>query len=105
MVTLLFRTRTVAEVLDMLRPHWPELRWHQDLLSGPHEAVALALDSTKARTLLGWRQLWTLEQALRTTASWYRRFLANGETVSREQLRQYEEAAEVARLRMAPTCN
>lgn len=39
---------------------------------GPHEAGILRLDSTKARSLLGWRPVWGLEETLNQTAQWYR---------------------------------
>ncbi len=35
------------------------------------------LDSTKARRVLGWKPLFTLEQGLGETIEWYRRFLAD----------------------------
>jgi CDP-glucose 4,6-dehydratase len=38
----------------------------------PHEAHWLKLDSSLARTQLGWRPRWGLEQALDRTAEWFR---------------------------------
>lgn len=38
----------------------------------PHEAHWLKLDSSLARTTLGWSPAWDLEAALRHTADWYR---------------------------------
>jgi CDP-glucose 4,6-dehydratase len=87
-------SRTVAEVLDVLGSHWPELRWRSGAANGPHEAVALALDSTQARTLLGWKPVWSLDEALRATARWYREFLTAGNIASRAQLATYRNAAE-----------
>jgi CDP-glucose 4,6-dehydratase len=37
----------------------------------PHEAGLLKLDSTKARTLLGWSSRWTLGQTLASIAEWH----------------------------------
>ncbi len=39
----------------------------------PHQYLSAA----KARTILGWRPLFTLEEALRETIAWYREFLAS----------------------------
>ncbi len=39
--------------------------------SDQHEAQTLRLDSTKSRTLLGWRPRWTLDEALRATIEVY----------------------------------
>jgi CDP-glucose 4,6-dehydratase len=46
-----------------------------DLAPGPHahETHFLAVDSTKARSSLGWRSILPLEEALQWTAEWYRR--------------------------------
>jgi CDP-glucose 4,6-dehydratase len=38
----------------------------------PHEAGLLKLDSTKARTQLGWSPVWNVEQAVAATVEWYR---------------------------------
>lgn len=38
----------------------------------PHEATLLKLDSTRARTELGWIPRWDIDQALEATAQWYR---------------------------------
>ena len=37
----------------------------------PHEAHYLKIDSSKARSVLGWRPIWDLEQALASIARWY----------------------------------
>ncbi|NDY58146.1 CDP-glucose 4,6-dehydratase [Desulfovibrio sulfodismutans] len=42
---------------------------------GPHEAGWLALETAKARTLLGVRPLWSLEEAVGRTMAWYARQL------------------------------
>ena len=43
-----------------------------DAPAGPHEATQLRLDSSKARTHLGWTPRLPLEEACRMTAEWYR---------------------------------
>ncbi len=43
-----------------------------------HEAKALALDNSKAKALLGIRPVWSLQEAVSRTMSWYRR-QADGE--------------------------
>ncbi|HEY3755091.1 MAG TPA: CDP-glucose 4,6-dehydratase [Opitutaceae bacterium] len=85
--------RPVQDVLERLKRHWPDLKW--DLAPGihPHEAGLLHLDSTKARTRLGWHPVWDLDQALATTADWYRTYLATGEIATRPQLQSYCAAA------------
>ena len=65
----------VQQVADLLASHWGEgARWSQDPAAHPHEAATLKLDSTKARTELGWTPRLSLEDALRLTVAWYRSF-------------------------------
>jgi CDP-glucose 4,6-dehydratase len=45
--------------------------WESDSGDHPHEAHFLKLDSSKARTRLGWRPRWDLERGLDATAEWY----------------------------------
>jgi CDP-glucose 4,6-dehydratase len=47
---------------------------HSEVDDGPHphEAHWLKLDSSLARTALGWRPAWDLTEGLRRTADWYR---------------------------------
>lgn len=85
--------RTVAEVLTQLHTHWPELTWQTTAHPQPHEANLLYLDSTLAKTQLGWKPIWSLQDALIATADWYRNFLATGHVDSRAQLTRYITAA------------
>jgi CDP-glucose 4,6-dehydratase len=90
--------RTVADVLNRLQIHWPEIRWHQTALQQPHEANLLYLDSAKAHGQLGWQPLWSLDTTLETTADWYRTFQSSQTSISAQQLAQYVEAARNAKL-------
>lgn len=62
---------SVRSVLELLSTHWkrPSLEYMNNPLP---EASALALDSTLARNLLGWKPAWNTEQVVAETASWYR---------------------------------
>ena len=60
-----------------------------------HEAHYLKLDSSKARTELGWRPLLNLEIALDWTIRWYRQF-QNGSDMdveTRAQIARFEQLA------------
>lgn len=69
------REYSVREVLELMSS-----RWHRptlDFLDNPlPEARALALDSSKARRLLGWKSPWDTERVVAETAAWYRQFQA-----------------------------
>jgi CDP-glucose 4,6-dehydratase len=90
--------RTVAEVLNRLQAHWPEMHWHQTATPQPHEANLLYLDSAKAHAQLGWQPVWNLDATLEKTADWYRNFLDRQTTISTQQLAQYVEAARSAQV-------
>lgn len=47
-------TTTVAEVLKSIQKLWPDLKLDIMDESGPHEAAILMLDSSQAKTELGW---------------------------------------------------
>ncbi|HUR86492.1 MAG TPA: CDP-glucose 4,6-dehydratase [Solirubrobacteraceae bacterium] len=62
----------VRVLADRLTGLWPgELHWKIDPGPHPHEAHHLALDSSKARTRLGWAPAWDLEEALAGIVEWY----------------------------------
>jgi CDP-glucose 4,6-dehydratase len=81
--------RSVAEMLALLGPYWPELRWQVTAAPQPHEAGLLYLDISKARSLLGWRPVWNLERCLRATAEWYGALQREHRVLTREQLMEF----------------
>jgi CDP-glucose 4,6-dehydratase len=48
--------------------------WRADHEIHPHEALQLKLDSSKARSILGWSPRWPLEMALDKTLEWYKSY-------------------------------
>jgi CDP-glucose 4,6-dehydratase len=66
-------SQPVSWVVEHLAGLWGEgARWVVDGERQPHEARLLKLDSTKARTDLGWRPKLSLPEALEWTVDWYR---------------------------------
>lgn len=76
------RQFSVREVLEILAKDWqrPQLDYQQNPLP---EAVALALDSSLARNILGWQPPWDTDRVIKETAAWYRAF-HGGEAGARE---------------------
>lgn len=85
--------RTVREVLDGLAGHWPGMKWTSSDEAGVHEANLLYLDSSKARSQLGWRPVWNLDRALAETANWYRAYLEQDRLLTATQIEAYEADA------------
>jgi len=56
-----------------------------------HETHVLRLDSSKARTLLGWKPRWDVRTSIAKTVEWYRRHLSGEDmlAVSKDQIAAY----------------
>lgn len=87
---------SVSEVVEALAQHWPGINVARAPGPHPHEAEQLVLDSSAARTRLGWRPVWDASAALARTAAWYRAFLADGQLNSAHDLAQYTANARSA---------
>ena len=85
--------RTVSEVLQKLSQRWAPFRWRISEASHPHEANLLYLDSSKAKTVMGWRSVWSLDQTVEKTSEWYCAYLERNEVISNQQLVDYVNAA------------
>lgn len=88
--------RTVADVIDGLSAHWPELSWHVTAQPQPHEAALLYLDIAKAKSELDWHPVWSLDTTIKATAHWYKTYSETGTVISRAQLSAYIAAARSA---------
>ena len=88
-------TRPVQWIADTLASLWGEgARWELDKDAHPHEAMSLRLDCTKARSQLGWHQVWPLETTLEKIVDWYKAFRDGKDVraVCMEQIAAYEKA-------------
>ncbi len=86
----------VAAILNKLHTHWSEIQWHQTAEEHPYEANLLHLDSSKARSQLGWQPLWDLNTTLEKTIKWYQAYTTSELVISNEQLVEYVESAKKA---------
>jgi CDP-glucose 4,6-dehydratase len=65
---------TVSNILDKLTKLWGDNANWSSISPKPqnHESKMLKLDSTKAFELIEWTPLWSVDQALTATVSWYK---------------------------------
>lgn len=96
-------SRTVAELLTLLKSHWAGIEWQITPDPQPHEAKLLCLDHGKASAMLDWRPVWRIERAVQATADWYRRHYDEGAVISRDQLTSYIGDARAAGMSWAQT--
>ena len=86
--------RPVRWIVDRACARHPPLSWEHDRSPQAHEANQLVLDSSKARTRLGWHPRWNLEAALDRTFEWHDAWRRgdNMRETSLAQIREYMAA-------------
>jgi CDP-glucose 4,6-dehydratase len=88
---------TVGQVADLAATLWGDGAKveHAPSSEDPHEAGVLRLDSSQARSELGWAPRWSLDEALGRTISWHRAWLRGADMleVTSSQLAAYESGA------------
>jgi|SRR5579884_414411 len=88
------RTRTVQQVIEAMKESWPELKWYPiEADKELHETSCLYLDASKARVLMNWNCIWSIEQTLSVAIQWYHALSESGRCLSSEQLALYIEDA------------
>jgi CDP-glucose 4,6-dehydratase len=87
--------RTVQQLIEEVLRHWPGSWLDRREPGAPHEAELLNLATDKADSLLGWRSVWSFEQAVAKTVEWYRVIAAGSDPVqfTREQIQAYSQRA------------
>lgn len=71
--------RSVLQLAEEARRHWPGEVISQPPAHAPHEAGRLAVAIDKARMQLGWSPRWGFARGVRETALWYRQ-VAEGQS-------------------------
>jgi len=73
-------TKTVRWIVEaLIKKGGEEGSWELEGEQQPHEAQLLKLDSSKARHLLGWNNVWTLDECLDEIALWNTQWKAGGD--------------------------
>ena len=84
--------RPVQWIVEKLVEMRPGASWQCDQSLQPHEAHYLKLDSSKARSRLGWQPRWDLYTALRRTLEWHESWRRGGDmqSITLAQLADYQ---------------
>jgi CDP-glucose 4,6-dehydratase len=89
--------RPVSWIADELSGLWGEgATWSREVQPQPHEANSLKLDSSMARTLLGWSPRLDLRGAMHWIVEWHRGFALapeNARAVTMDQIERFEALA------------
>ncbi|MEQ1591144.1 MAG: CDP-glucose 4,6-dehydratase [Thiobacillaceae bacterium] len=90
--------RPVKWIVEYLCSRVPDATWQCDASPQPHEANTLKLDSSKAKTQLGWHPRWNLQTALGMTLAWHQAWKQGLDmaVTSVRQIHEYEAAARQA---------
>jgi len=84
--------KSVSWILNLLQKKFKKARWQYNSSEKFHESNVLKLDSSKAKSKLGWVPRWSLETAIKKTSEWYEARNCNEmmEEFSLKQLQEYE---------------
>mgnify|MGYP001112907835 CR=1 FL=1 len=74
---------TVEEIVKSVIKKWGNGDYKVNMSSQPHEASLLKLDTSKARTFLGWKPVYNVCEAIKRTINWYKYFY---KSVGKEKL-------------------
>lgn len=87
--------RPVGWIVERLAEMRRDVKWECDATPQPHEAHYLKLDSSKAKSKLGWQARWRLQNALKMTMDWHQAWRQGDDTrgVTIKQIEQYQNAA------------
>ncbi len=94
--------RTARWIVERIDRLWPaRLRVVEDpapRAPHPHEARRLRLDSSRARSRLGWRPRWSLDEGLEAVVDWYRALHAQKDmrAVTVGQIEAFDRARELS---------
>jgi len=81
---------TVAEVLEYAREVWPLIRYEvKEQETHPGMVNLLKIDNTKAKKVLGWEPIWSMEESIWHTVTWYKNYY------ERQALRKVPKGVEI----------
>jgi CDP-glucose 4,6-dehydratase len=91
-----FEDASVEEIARRYSKYWSRNVAVSPKIDTFKEAKYLRLDSSKARTRLGWNSLWDLDETLKKTFFWYEEFLKGSDVkkITIDQIKEYQKLQE-----------
>jgi CDP-glucose 4,6-dehydratase len=85
----------VQWIVEYLCSQVPDATWQCDTSPQPHEAHTLKLDSSKAKSRLGWYPRWDLKTALGMTLAWHQGWKRGADltAITVQQIQTYEASS------------
>jgi len=85
---------SVNDILIKAQKYWNKIKFNIEEDTQIHEANLLRLDSIKANTKLGWRNIWNNEETIEKTINWYQKYYEKGLVLSKDNLIEYVKKAQ-----------
>ena len=85
--------KPVQWIVEQMTSKWGvNATWAREDGKHPHEANYLKLDISKAKTQLGWKPIWNLDQALEKIVDWHKAWLADSDmrSLCEQQIAAYQ---------------
>ena len=80
-------------MIKKMQQVWGKINYQVSESNEMHEAKLLQLDSMKARTVLGWSQVWGVDETVEKTSKWYQQFYEKQKVITDQQISEYVETA------------
>ncbi len=81
---------SVNLVLAFMKKNWNRIDYtYSKNKRDSYETNLLRLDSSKAFSILSWKPVWEIENAIKNTVSWYKEYYENNDVISKKQLNIY----------------
>jgi len=90
--------KPVKWIVEQMSSRWGgDAIWTHDNGNNPHEAHYLKLDISKAKSQLGWKPVWSLDQALEKTVAWHKAWLSGADMrlICEQQIDAYQSDLQI----------
>jgi CDP-glucose 4,6-dehydratase len=82
---------SVDKIVKLTQNCWKKIKCETVPEKNCRETPVLMLDCNKTRQKLGWKSVWSLQEGIEQTVSWYRNFYENNVIQTLEQINEFEK--------------